>query len=286
VKNLFSKSFLSAILFSILSISGQALAGSYILGLGVSVDDSNSYAFNALLDYEVTDSTSLFAFASANHSPGEPVDIDTNNWQVGALHDFGLFGIDVAIGQSGDASHFQTDDYTLGVFVDNGPWYAAADYLRRDIDLTFRSIINPRLRSFSLDALGEGFGGMVRYSAPSGNGVFISAKKFNYDESGVNNDNFFVLQRHSPTTVALANSLIETSYSIGLDLGKGEQLFTFEYSHDSELIGSFDVDTFTAGMLTPIANAGDLEITLGLSYDELDNRVSFLAINYYFYGGD
>ncbi|MEM9172856.1 MAG: hypothetical protein AAGA84_09145 [Pseudomonadota bacterium] len=280
---------LIALIIAAFGVSVARAQSGYALGIGVSGDDAGSAALSVFGDYSFTDATSISASYSATNADGDPDDLTTRVWTLGVRHDFGPLGIDLRGGQSGDPDDFDSTDLRIALFRQTDHWTLNAHGSRRDIDLVFQGV-NPRLpltRKASLQ--GDGLGARIAFRTDSGWRLYAGAEVFDYDRDLDLLANAAIIRRLSPTTLSLSGSLLDQRWSIGIEAPLAKQrALSFDVYRDTQVANLGVVDSAAISWLTPLADRGDLDVSLGISQSDSlgdDQTAVFLSVLFLFYGG-
>lgn len=273
-----STTFLAAVTLS-------AAENTYLLGAGVSADNADGRSISGLIDYGFTEATSMSLIIAFTEASGEPEDVRTRGWNLGLNHDFGPIGVDLSLGQWGDPDHFDSDDVSAGVFVSSERWYAAANYLSRDIDLTFRANILDRVFERTLSTKADGVSAVLRYTNELGASFFVSGATYDYDADVTRLDQFEILRLLTPTTITLSGSLLDSTFSVGAEMPLGERSLSASYTRDATATDQIDVDTLAIGLLNPMGSRTDLDVSVGYSDAQNADSGVFVSLLVFYYGG-
>ncbi len=255
----------------------------YVIGLGAAVDSAEGVSVNALVDYGFSDRTSLTFDAGVTRADGDFVTLQTTSWDLALNYDFGAVGIKTAVGQWGDSDQYSSDSWTIGLFRNFGAWRISTDYLRRELDLTFRSTQNPVTTS-TANARSDGTAADISYTGDSGKAFYLSAVRYDYNRNVTRLNQFRIARLLSPTSLTLSGSLLDHSFSAGGDWPIGDNLLSLTVARDRTAVDRVDVDSVTLGWLTPIGDLSDLGIDVGVSRDSVDTQY-FVSLLFLRYGG-
>lgn len=280
-------------LLLIAALSACAAAGAddggYAIGVGLAFDNADGIGASALIDYSFNDRASVSASYASTRASAAPDDITTRDWSVGARYDFGPLGFDIAGGQSGDPDDFDSNDLSAGIFHSGDHWQLSARYLQRDIDLVLRFALIQDAPEFSVPLEADGYRLSARFRADNGVSVGANTRSYDYDRDLSPLSGRFIVQRLSPTTLTLSSSLLERSDALDVEFPLSDgRAINFQYARDRLAGGLGDVDSVSAGYLTPAGSRGDLDLSVGISrgdgpFDDDDSV--FFSVLYLFYGG-
>ncbi len=280
----------SAILFLALACTPCVADDSgYVVGLGLAIDNGDGYGASALFDYSFNDQASAYISVATTRADARPNDVTTRDWSVGGRYNFGVIGVELFGGQSGDPDDFDSDDLSLGIFHRGEHWQFGARYLQREIDLIFRLALLPEAPRVAVPLRADGYRINARYRHDSGASVGASTQRFDYDRDLTPLGGRFIVQRLSPTTLSLASSLLDRSSTLDVEFPlEGSRAISLLVARDT-LAGSLgDVDSVSLGYLMPAGRRGDLDISLGFSKGDGvfdDGNTAFISVLYLYYGG-
>lgn len=258
----------------------------YALGVGISADDGDGLGISASGDIGFTDATSASLSLGVTRAGGDPEDIRSRFWQLGADHDFGPIGAFARIGQAGDPDDFDSDDAELGLYVSPGNWRFTGRYLRRDVDLVLRLINTDPVVTRTVETQADGLGLTAAYTADNRFRASIGLRRYDFDRDLTRLNQFEVLRRLSPTTLTLSGSLLDSSYTAGVEIPFGQQALSLSVARDRLAAEQRDVDSVSIGWLTPVGDRSDLDVSVGVSDDDAPggDTVAYVSVLYLFYG--
>ncbi|MEO0575917.1 MAG: hypothetical protein AAF004_10670 [Pseudomonadota bacterium] len=280
----------------IIGITGALLLGAvahaddrgYVLGIGASADNNDGVSASVFGDYSFNQSLSVSADYASVSADAVPDSITTRDWSVGARYDFGPLGIAARGGQSGDPKDFDADDVQLEVFHSGERWQWSARYLRRDIDLRFRTTLNEQPVEFSIPLTADGYRASIAYRTASKWRWQLTHRRYDYDRDLSPLSGRFITRRLSPTTLTLSSALLDDSTEVSVEMPlPGSRALSLQMGRDTLAGNLGEVDSISIGFLMPAGIRGDLELALGTSDSSglaSDSSVYF-SVLYLYYGG-
>ncbi len=265
-----------------MAVSAPAQTG-YVVGLSAAADTSDGLGASALLDVAFTDRFSATLSAGLTQASGFPEDVEMGHWRLGLRRDFGPLGVEASFGEWGDPDEFESDDWSTGLFADAGPWRFAVSYLRRDFDITFRAPNFPDRRVVGT-ARADGVGLDLGYRFESDVDLYVATRRYDYNRDVSRLGQFEVLRRLTPTALTLTGSLLDATYSAGIDVPRDDQILSFNVSRSEGAVDGIVVDSVAIGWLLPLSLRSDLDLGLGIS-DEDGEQEFFFSLLFLFYGG-
>ncbi len=255
----------------------------YLLGFGAAVDSAEGVSVTALVDYSFNTKASLALDAGITRADGDPEVLNTTLWNLEFSYDFGLIGVKTAIGQWGDSDEYTSDSVAIGLFRQIGNWRISADYLHRDLNLTFRQIQNPETTR-TVSARSTGTSVDIVYTGDSGRAFFLSAVQFDYNKDVTRLNQFRIARLLSPTSLTLSGSLLDHSVSAGAEWPFSDSGLSLSFARDRTATDGEDIDSLMLNWLTPIGDLTDLDIGVGMSQDGDDTQY-FVSLLFLRYGG-
>lgn len=279
----------TAILIAALSCAAGASADErlYAVSVGLSADNGDGLGVIASGDVGITERTSASLSLGLARVDGVPQSVRSRFWQVGADHDFGPLGVFARWGQSGDPDDFDSDDGEFGLYASPGNWRFTGRYLRRDVDLVVRLINADPVIDRTVGTTADGYGFSARYTSEKRFRFSLGFKRFDFDRDLTLLNRIAVLDRLSPTTLSLSGSLLDASYTAGVEIPFDDSALTLSLARDRLAAEQRDVDSLSVGWLTPAGERSDLEVSLGVSKDDApggDSNVVYVSVLYLFYG--
>ncbi|MFK8053776.1 MAG: porin [Woeseiaceae bacterium] len=277
-------------LFTCLAISSAAMADerAFAIGMGISADNSDGFSASAIADVSASDALGFSATLGTTRLSARPEDLSTREWSLGARYDFGPLGFDARVGQSGDPSDFDANDLSVGIFKETEHWRWSLNYLQRDIDLVLRTTLTQIATEIVVPLEADGYRAALRYRTDSDWAWYGSIRRFDYDRDLSPLAGRFIVQRLTPTTLTLASSLLDQSLTVGVEVPLSKQrAINFSLARDELAGGLGDVNSASIGLLLPMGQRGDLDLSIGTSRSDADFSTEdtvFVSVLYLFYG--
>ncbi|MEL7298197.1 MAG: porin [Pseudomonadota bacterium] len=260
----------------------------YALGVGISADNADGFTAIALADLSLSEAASVSASVGATRAAARPEDLRTREWSIGGRYDFGAVGIEARGGQSGDPDDFDAEDLMVGLFHQGEHWRVSLQYLERDIDLVLRTSRTQQSFEFNVPLQADGWRLSTSYRTESRWRWYGQYRQFDYDRDLSPLSNRFIVERLTPTTLTLATSLLDDSLSVGMEVPLGgSKALNVAFARDTLAGNLGSVDSASFGMLMPVGQRGDLDITIGISQGDDnfgDDSTFYLNVLYLFYG--
>ncbi len=255
----------------------------YVVGLSAAVDSAEGMSVTGLVDYSLSDETTITASAGVTNAEGDTSDFQTLEWDIELAHKFGPLGVDVSAGQWGDSDEFESVNGSIGLFRESGRWRSSVGYLVRDLEIMFRSTNAPSGRSRG-EVQARGLRAGLSYAYESGAGIFLNARRYDYDQNIRRLDQIQIARLLSPSSLTLSGSLLDHSASVGIDWPYREHILSLTASRDRTAVDSRDVDSLAVGWLMPAGKQSDVEFGIGASRDDMDTQY-FVSVLVLFYRG-
>ena len=250
-----------------------------ILGFGGEADTASGRAVALFADVGVFDATWLSATIAGTRTGGFSGGLQTLYADLGFDHWFDPIGFRVGGGYWGDDDLLDSNDLRGSVYFRNSKTTVSIDYEWRDFDFTIASDLLPAPRVFEFSS--DGYGLSTRFKLSDAVSLSFGGMTYEYSRNINLQPNIDVLRRFSTSRLGLMNSLLDYRLTASIDRSFGPRTISFVIEQWQTAIDQGNVNSFGAGLLTPIGNLSDLEFRL--SYDQSDDFGSTLTLSAFFY---
>ncbi len=253
---------------------------------GVQSDDAGGVGTYLGLDYGLTEKDWLTLTASYTESADELADITTRFVGASLDHDFGRISVTGGMEYWGDPDEIDSIDLKASVSFEAGSWRITAFGERRNVNVTFRfiNVLGVLVdRTEDLDV--NGLGGRLRYRGEGPWSFHLSHTDYEYSRDPRLLNFLFRFRLLSASALTIANGFFERSSSTGVEYAftDANTYLFFNFNHDKGAVDQLETNTYSLGVVTPVADRWDIEVRAGITEaDDLDDSF-FGGIGFYFY---
>lgn len=260
----------------------HAAIAEHVIGLGAEFDSEDGRAFSAVGSVGVAENSWLTGSAAYSGSRAGSADVDTVYFDASFDHHFQPLGVRLGAAYWGDPDLLDSNDLRGSVYWKNDTASLSLDYERRAFDLTLRNPDTGASRDVEFDA--DGVGLAVRVAVGDTVSVYANGMRYDYSRDIALQPDTDVLRVFALSRISMANSLLDTRISAGIEFDIGQRVLDFRVSSWETAVFGERVDSLGAGLLLPLGAASDLE--LRLSSDDVDSlgRATLFSVFLYFYG--
>lgn len=251
---------------------------------GIQSDDEGSFGAYVGLDYGLTEKDWLTFTGGYTESADELADITTRFVGASLDHDFGRMSVTGGMEYWGDPDEIDSIDLSTSVSVKAGSWRLTAFGELRNVNVTFRFInVLGVLVDVTEDLEVMGIGGRVRYRGDGPWSLHLSHTDYDYSRDPRLLNFLFRFRLLSASALTIANGFFERSSATGVEYTFVNSSVFFNFNHDKGAVDLLETNTYSLGLVTPVAERWDIEVRAGVTETEdLDNSF-FGGIGFYFY---
>ena len=258
----------------------------WAIGLGAQLDAEGSSSTVASFDIAAAESTWLRASGSLGDSPSSRGDIQTRTLSAGIDQSFGIVGFTLDLQRWGDPDLIESDDVKASVYWRSEAVTVAVLAERREFDVTFSVTgIGGDVFSRTVGFSGDGWG--LRFSAkPDENWrLFVSGRKYDYSANLAALPRIQLVDFLFSSTLTLANSLVDFEMTAGVERSFGDRSLSLNYARDRSAVDRTFLNSLDVGLLLPVGNRVDLELSFGVSDSQDFGSEAFGGVYLFIYGG-
>jgi hypothetical protein len=269
----------------LLLLAGHALAmDGYIVGAGLEGDSAEGLSASLVGDIAVTENTWLTA-AIAKSKVDLPQTQTRETWygDLGVDHWFDPVGVRLGVAYWGDSDILDSRDSRASLYWRGDKAMLAGEYEYRDFRFELPETDFFPGRTIRFDAHGVGLS--TRFDLTKKVSLGLYGMDYDYSVNLRLNNNRGILDLFSFSRLSLINSLVDYRAGVTLGLAAGEQDWELGMSSQRVALDGSTTRSVTLRLLTPMAERGDIEFSLGVDQSDLYDTVTFLSVFLYFYGG-
>ena len=261
--------------------AGPLSANPLVVGMGFEGDDAESRAYSLFVDVGLTDDTWLSASVARTDTDRQLFDISASYADVALDHHFKPFGVRVQGAYWGDEDLLESNDVGASIYLRGSKGSISLDYLRRDFTLTVGRELLPEPIEVDFDATGLGLSASMPVNELYR--VYINGMDFDYSRNIRIQPNVDVatLRFFSLSRLSIVNSLVDFRASAGIERSFGLRSLDFRFSRWRTEVDRGDINSYSMGFLTPVANAADMEFRL--AYDDSENFGGAVVFSVFMY---
>jgi hypothetical protein len=265
-----------------LMLSAAAQAEGYVLGLGIEGDSSDGRLVSAFADIGAGENTWVTLNGALAETQGIIRDNETVLAGISIDHSFGMFGIRAGAGYWGNADILDSRDLDAAVYLRGEAGSISVDYQKRRFEFDLQSdALRGRTATFDAD----GFGVTTRLGLGDNASVFFGGMWYDYSRDLRIQADIDVLTFISQSRLSMINSLIDYHYSGGVEFEFGLRSLDFSVGQWQTAIDGGQIDSYSVGFLTPLADRLDVEVRYSLDQSDSYGRTNALAVYFYYFGG-
>lgn len=253
-----------------------------MVGGGVESDSEDGLNLALIGGYGLTDDTWLtggVARSSAELGTGQDlnnlyVDLELDHW-------FDPVGIRIGGAYWGNSDILESQDGRFSLYWRGDTAMFAAEFQRRDFDLTIPGTDFSEGRRVTFDA--DGLGASVRFDIGDRVDVRLSGMKYDYSVPFRPIEDRDVIDLISVSRLSVLNSLVDRRAGMTLGIDQGTKRWEIDFSTSEGAIAAIRRTSYTLRYLLPMSGSSDIEFSLGYDESEVFGDVTFFSVYLYFY---
>ena len=263
-------------------LSGPVLAEGYVLGIGGEGDSADGRAFSAFGDFGLTENSWLSLSAMTAETEGIIRDNETILGRASIDHFFDPVGIRLGGGYWGNADILDSRDLTATIYVRGNGGSLSLDYEKRRFEFDLQSdLLQGRTAEFSAD----GWGLSSRLALGERVNLFLGGMSYDYSRNLRIQPDIDVLAFVSNSRLSMINNLIDSRYSVGMEIKFGLRSLDLTTSRWQTAVDGSRIDSYSLGFLTPVGDRVDAEFRLSLDESESYGTTTAFSFHLYYFGG-
>jgi len=270
------------LLWLMLFSTGPANAEGFVLGAGAEGDSAEGRAFSAFADVGITDATWLSFVGTIAETKGIIRDNQTRLFDVAVDHFFDPLGFRIGGGYWGDPDILDSRDANASLYLRGAVGSFSVDYEKRQFEFDLQSDL---LRGNTVRWDADGWGASTRLNLGEKASLFAGGMAYDYSRNLRLQPDIDVLAFITRSRLSMINNLIDYRVSAGVEFKLGLQSLDVTAGRWQAALDGTEVDSYSVGFLTPIADRIDAEFRFSLDNSETYGETRALSVYFYYFGG-
>ena len=268
-------------IFALLLPTG-AFAQGFVLGAGIEGDSAEGNAMAAFGDFSLGERTWLSVAATRAETQGIITDNETRLYDAGLDVFFDPVGVRIGGSYWGNPDILDSRDLSAALYFRGKPGSIAVEYERRNFEFDLQSDqLQGRTARFSAD----GWGLTGRLSLGERVNLYAGGMAYEYSRNLRIQPDIDVLAFISRSRLSMINNLLDHRFNAGVEFRFGLQSIDVSAGNWQAAIDGTEVDSFSVGFLTPIADRLDVEVRFSNDDSEIFGDTQALSVYFYYFGG-
>jgi hypothetical protein len=268
-------------------LAGNAVAAGdgAVLGGGVESDTEDGLNLVLIGGYGFTDKTWLTGgLARSSVKLGTGRDLDNLYADLELDHWFGPLGVRVGGAYWGNSDILESQDGRFSLYWRGESAMFAAEFERRNFDLTIPGTDFSPGRRITFDA--DGLGATLRFDLGDRTDVRLTGMAYDYSVPFRPIEDRDVIDLISVSRLSVLNSLVDHRAGITLGIDRGTKRWEFDAATSEGAIAAVRRNSYTLRYLLPMTDSSDIEFSLGYDESDVFGDVTFFSVYLYLYDAD